>query len=338
MIMKALSNRPALAHKLAIFRVAAAAGMLLVGTMAFADDFPSKPIRIIAPAPPGATTDSLARLLAHSLNESAKWTVVVENIAGAGGNIGFENTLKAPKDGHTLALGEPSNMIVNQFIYKRIPFNVEKDVQPVTLVAKVPLILVVAATSPHTSAESLLAAGKKKPLTFASGGNGTMGHVAAVLWAEKTGVGMQHIPYKGSAPAMTDLIGGQTDFFFTTPALALPMIQGGKVRALAVTSAVRLPTLKDVPTIAEAGTPGMEVSAVFGVVGPAGMPPAALARLSSELNKVLLMPAVAEKLLAMGADRRPGTFGGDPASFQKLLQAERAKWGPVVKAAGVTVD
>lgn len=336
--MNKLYERLATPHKWPLLAAAIAACAMAAGAPAIAEDFPTKPIRIIAPAPPGATTDALARLMAQGLTDTAKWQTVVENISGAGGNIGFETAFRAPKDGHTLALGEPSNMIVNQFIYKRIPFDVEKDMQPITLLAKVPLVLVVSASSPYTSVENLLAAGRKKPLTFASGGNGTMGHVTAVMWAGKTGVSMQHIPYKGSAPAMTDLIGGQTDFFFTTPPLALPMIQGGKVRALAVTAPVRLPSLKDVPTMAEAGTPGMEVSAIFGVVGSAAIPPATVAKLSSEMNKVLALPAVGEKLVAMGADRRPGAFGGDPAAFQKLLQEERAKWGPVVKASGVSVD
>ncbi len=322
----------------AITKLVVSVGALAIGAATMASDFPTKPIRIIAPAPPGATTDGLARLLAMALSETNKWNVIVENMAGAGGNIGLENALKPPKDGYTLALGEPSNLIVNQFIYKRIPFNVEKDVQPVTLVARVPLILVVNASSPHTSLSNMLANAKKKPLTFASGGNGSLGHVAGVLLGEKTGTGLLHIAYKGSAPAMTDLIGGHTDFFFTTPPLALPMIQSGKVRAIAVTSSARVPYLKEVPTMAEAGVTGMEVSAVFGVVGPAGIPAEILTKLSVELNKALLLPSVAERLVAMGADRRPGSFGGDPASFQKLLQEERAKWGPVVKAAGVTVD
>lgn len=303
-----------------------------------ADGFPAKPIRLIVPAPPGGGTDGMARLIANAVTESTQWSFIPDNLPGAGGNIGFDQTFKAGRDGYTLALGESSNMIVNQFLYNRIPFNIEKDMLPITLVAKVPLVLIVSAQGPYTSVESLLVAGRKKSLSFASSGNGTLAHLEGELWKKKSGVEMQHIPYRGAAPALTDLIGGQTDFFFASIPVALPMIQGGKVRALAVTAAHRVGVLKDVPTMAEAGFQGMEASVVFGVVGPVGIPPAIVARLSTEINKALLKPSVAQQLTALGAERDTGTFGGDSASFEKLLVQERLKWAPVVKASGATVD
>lgn len=305
---------------------------------AFADTFPSKPIRLIVPAPPGGGTDGVARLTAHALTESAGWTFVPDNLPGAGGNIGFDTTFKAAKDGYTLAMGESSNMIINQFLYSRVPFNIEKDMQPVVLIARVPMVLVVASNGPHKSMDALVAAGKKGSLSFASSGNGTLAHLVGELWKRRAGLNMQHIPYRGAAPAMTDLIGGQVDLAFTSIPVAMPMIQGGKVRALALMAGERLPLLKDVPTMAEAGYKDMEASVVWGMVGPAGMPPALVSRINAETNKALQRPAVVQQLVAMGAERTPGSFGGDPESFSKVLREERAKWAPVVKASGATVD
>jgi tripartite-type tricarboxylate transporter receptor subunit TctC len=303
-----------------------------------ADTFPAKPIRLIVPAPPGGGTDGVARLTAHALTESAGWTFVPDNLPGAGGNIGFDTTFKAAKDGYTLAMGESSNMVINQFLYSRIPFNIEKDMQPVAMVARVPLVLVVSASGPYTTMGALVAAGKRTSLSFASSGNGTLAHLVGELWKRKAGLDMQHIPYRGAAPAMTDLIGGQVDLAFTSIPVAMPMIQGGKVRALAVTAGERLPLLKEVPTMAEAGYKDMEASVVWGVVGPAGIPAALVSRINAETNKALQRPAVVQQLTAMGAERTPGSFGGDAESFARVLREERLKWAPVVKVSGATVD
>lgn len=305
---------------------------------ASAEDYPTKPIRLIIPAPPGGGTDGVARLTANALTESVKWTLVPDNLPGAGGNIGFDQTFKAPKDGYTIAMGESSNMVINQYLYGRIPFNIEKDMQPIALVARVPLVLVVSANGPHANMSSLIAAGKKGSLSFASSGNGTLAHLVGELWKRKAGLDMQHIPYRGAAPAMTDLIGGQVDLFFTSIPVALPMIQGGKVKALAVTAEQRLGLLKDVPTMAEAGFKDMEASVVWGLVGPAGIPAPLITRLNSEINKALQSPAAVQKLITMGAERTPGSFGGDADSFARVLRDERSKWAPVVKASGATVD
>ncbi|RYE40630.1 MAG: tripartite tricarboxylate transporter substrate binding protein [Hyphomicrobiales bacterium] len=317
--------------------VAATSG-LMGGSKALADEFPTKPIRLIIPAPPGGGTDGVARLTANAVADSVKWTFVPDNLPGAGGNIGFDQTFKAQKDGYTLAMGESSNMIINQFLYNRIPFSIEKDMQPIALVARVPLVLVVSANGPHKSMGALIDAGKKGSLSFASSGNGTLAHLVGELWKRKAGLDMQHIPYRGAAPAMTDLIGGQVDLFFTSIPVALPMIQGGKVKALAVTAEQRLGLLKDVPTMAEAGFKGMEASVVWGLVGPAGIPAPLVGRINSEVNKALQSPSVIQKLVIMGAERTPGSFGGDADSFARVLREERTKWAPVVKASGATVD
>ncbi|MFC4277718.1 Bug family tripartite tricarboxylate transporter substrate binding protein [Achromobacter aloeverae] len=326
-----------------VLRSTLALGALAASGASLAGDFPAKPIRLIVPAPPGGGTDAMARLMASALAESAKWNVIAENRPGGGGNIGFDQAFRAPPDGYTLALGESSNMIVNEFLYHRIPYDIEKDMQPIALLAKVPLVLLTSLDGPHEggpydSVEKLVAAGRKGTISFASSGNGTLAHLVGELWKSQARLNMLHVPYRGAAPALTDLIGGQVDMFFASVPVALPMIQGGKVRALAVTAPERLSALKDVPTMAQAGYPGMDASVVFGLVGPAGIPAAVAAEPNGQVNKAMQSPAVARQLLVMGVDRAPGTFGGDPASFAALLREERAKWAPVVKASGAQVD
>ncbi|ALM83332.1 tripartite tricarboxylate transporter substrate binding protein [Bordetella sp. N] len=322
----------------ALLRSSLVFGALTVTGTSMAQDFPIKPIRLIVPAPPGGGTDAMARLMANALAESVKWNVIAENRPGGGGNIGFDQTFRAGPDGYTLALGESSNMIVNEFLYHRIPYNIEKDMQPIALLAKVPLVLITSVNGPYDSVEKLVAAGKKATVSFASSGNGTLAHLVGELWKRQAGLNMLHVPYRGAAPAMTDLIGGQVDMFFASVPVALPMIQGGKVRALAVTAPERLSTLKDVPTMAQAGFRGMEASVVFGLVGPAGISAGVASEINAQVNKAMQSSAVAKQLLVMGVDRTPGTFGGDPASFAALLREERAKWAPVVKASGAQVD
>lgn len=334
--MSHMKTEAIVSRRTLVFSALSAAAML--GAPAFADNFPSKPIRLVVPAPPGGGTDGVARLTAHALTASVGWTFVPDNLPGAGGNIGFDTTFKAAKDGYTLAMGESSNMIINQFLYGRIPFNIEKDMQPVALIARVPMVLVVSSSGPYKSMDALVEAGKKRSLSFASSGNGTLAHLVGELWKRRAGVDMQHIPYRGAAPAMTDLIGGQVDLAFTSIPVAMPMIRGGKVRALAVMAGERLPLLNDVPTMAEAGYKDMEASVVWGLVGPAGMPPAVVGRINAETNKALQRPAVVQQLVAMGAERTSGSFGGDADAFAKVLRDERVRWAPVVKASGATVD
>lgn len=336
--MKKISTSNFDRRRRTVLRAAALLGAWSAAGSSVAQDFPVKPVRLIVPAPPGGGTDAMARLVASALAESVKWNVIAENRPGGGGNIGFDQAFRATPDGYTLALGESSNMIVNEFLYRHIPFDIEKDMQPIALLAKVPLVLIVAVNGPHTSVEKLVEAGRKGSISFASSGNGTLAHLVGELWKGKAGLNMLHVPYRGAAPALTDLIGGQVDMFFASVPVALPMIQGGKVRALAVTAPDRLSSLKDVPTMAQAGYAGMDASVVFGLVGPAGIPASVASELNTQVNKAMESAAVAKQLLVMGVDRTPGTFGGDPASFAALLREERAKWAPVVKTSGAQVD
>lgn len=301
-----------------------------------ADELSSKPFRFIVPAPPGGGTDTLARLISGALTTSAKWQFVVENVPGAGGNIGFDRVAKALPDGHTIAMGESSNLIVNQFLFNNIPFKIESDLMPIALVAKVPLVLVVAKNSPYQSVAELVAASKKKSLSFASAGNGTLGHLMGEFWKGKDGLNLMHVPYRGAAQAMTDVAGGQADFFFASVTSGLPLINAGKVRGLMVMATTRSPLLGDVPTASEVGLIGMEAYVVFGVIGPAGIPAPVAERLNQEINAVLSNPEVSRALAALGADK--ATIGGDIDSFKRLLQQERTKWSRVVINSGAKVD
>ncbi len=280
----------------------------------------------------------MARLMAKAVTQSANWTFIPDNRPGGGGNIGFDQAFKALPDGYTLALGESSNMIVNQFLYHQIPFNIEKDMQPIALLARVPLVLIVSASGPYTSVDALLAAGKSKSLSFASSGNGTLAHLVGESWKHKLGTDMLHVPYRGAAPAMTDLVGGRVDMFFASIPAALPMIQAGKVRALAITAAERVAVLKNIPTMAEAGYKDMEASVVFGLVGPAAIPSAIVSRINTEVNKAMQNPDMVKQLADMGVERISGSVGDDANTFAKLLSEERSRWEPVVKASGATVD
>ncbi|HWL28073.1 MAG TPA: tripartite tricarboxylate transporter substrate binding protein [Burkholderiaceae bacterium] len=321
-----------------VLRAAMSLAAVLPAAAVQADNYPSKPIQLVIPAPPGGGTDGMARLTANALASSVNWKVVPDNRPGAGGNIGFDLAFKAPPDGYTLALGESSNMVVNQYLYTHLPFDIKTDMLPIALIARVPLVLIVGANGPYLNIEALTAAGKKRSLSFASSGNGTLAHLVGELWKGKAGMDMVHIPYRGAAPAITDLIGGQVDLFFASVPVALPMIQAGKVRALAVTAPDRISVLQDVPTMAEAGYPEMEASVVFGLVGPGGIPKRLAQQINAEVNRALQRPESGQLLAAMGVERAPGSFGGDPESFGKVLQAERAKWAPVVKASGAKVD
>lgn len=278
----------------------------------------------------------MARQVSNALSSSLKWTLVVENLPGAGGNIGLERVAKAPKDGYAIGMGESSNLTVNQYLYKNIPFTIDKDLAPVSLVARVPLVLVVSAKSPYHSVSDLAEAAKSKPLTFASSGNGTLGHLVGELWRKNAGLDMIHIPYRGAAPALTDLSGGQTDLFFASITSAFPMLQSGLVRALAVTSAERVTTLPDVPTMGEAGYQDFEATVIFGIVTPAGTPDALISKLNQEINGVLQQPALRQSLLGLGAI--PDSLGGSVGSFESLLRTERQKWSQVVRESGATVD
>jgi tripartite-type tricarboxylate transporter receptor subunit TctC len=316
--------------------VALAALLALSASCAWAQEYPTKPIRLVVPFPAGGTTDILAREVGQYLSVSLGQPVVVDNRPGAGGNIGADLVAKSPPDGYTLLMGTVGTHAINASLYAKIPYDHVKDFAPVILVAGVPNVLVVNPSVPVNSVQELIAYAKANPgkLNFASSGAGTSIHLSGELFKVMAGVKMTHVPYKGSAPALQDLLGGQVQLMFDNLPPSLPQIKGGKLRALAVTSTTRAPALPDVPTIAESGLPGFEASSWFGILAPAGTPPAIIAKVNAEVDKWLASPEGKEKLVAIGAN----AGGGSPEDFARHIQAETAKWAKVVKDSGAKVD
>ena len=298
--------------------------------------WPEKPITLIVPWAAGGSTDILARVLSEGLTQSLGQPVIVENRSGASGNIGSTFVARAKPDGYTLLVGSMSTHTMNQALYGNMPFDGVKDFTPVFLVAGVPNVLEVNPSLPVRTVAELVAYAKANPgaLNFASSGSGTSIHLSAELFKVMSGVSMQHVPYKGSAPALQDLVGGQVQLMFDNLPSSLAMIKAGKLRAIAVTSTARAAALPDVPTIAESGYPGFEASSWFGLLAPAGTPPAVVAKLNAEGNRWLATPEAKEKLLAQGAI----AAGGSPADFAAHITAETAKWAKVVKQSGAKVD
>jgi len=298
--------------------------------------YPTKPIRFIIPFPPGGGTDTNSRALTQRIAKNTGWTFVMDNKPGAGGNIGAEQAAKAAPDGYTLVLGQTSNLAINPFLYAKPPFDPIKDFDPIALVSSVPLVIVAGGKSPYRSMNDVITAAKKKPdgVTFASPGNGTVGHLAGEMIARLVGVKLLHVPYKGAAPALTDLIGGQVDLYLSTPQAAVGQIKAGTVHALAVTSPARTSALPQVPTLSESGIKGAEVSSWYGVLAPAKTPPEIIARLNAEVLKALGAPEVRESLTGEGGE----VLGGTPAQFSEFLRSEQAKWSKVVKESGVKLD
>jgi tripartite-type tricarboxylate transporter receptor subunit TctC len=326
--------------KVSLFsRIAAGvvAASCLCGASAFAEEpYPSKPIRLVVPFPPGGGTDMMARVVGNKLAETLKWTVIVDNRPGAGGNIGVDLVTKAPPDGYTLVMGQTSNLAVNPTLYSKMPYDPIKDLAPITTVADAPLVLVVAATSKYKTLADVVAAAKARPgeLTFATPGNGTVAHLTGELFQRAAGIKFQHVPYKGSSQAITDLLGGTVEVFMSSVPTAISQIKGGKMRALAVTSARRSMILPDVPSINEAGYKGFDANTWFGLAAPAGTPANVVARLNKELSLVLQMPDVRDKIRAEGGD----VLGSTPDAFGMLIRDDLVKWGKVVRDSGAKVD
>ena len=313
----------------------AAIALAFFVSAAAAQDYPAKPIKLIVPFPPGGGTDISARTLVSKLSESAKWTFVVENKPGAGGNLGIEQAVRSPADGYTLVIGQTSNLAINPALYAKLPYDPLKDLAPVALVVSAPVVLVVAANSKYRSLGELIAEARKDPgVTFASPGNGTVSHLAGELLQRAAGVKLTHVPYKGAAQAMTDTLGGQVQSFMSSVPSALSHIKSGRLRALAVTSAQRSPELPSVPTVAESGYRGFEASTWYGLLAPAGTPASVIARLNAEVNRALATQEVRARLASEGGE----TLGGSPEQFAAFLAAEHAKWGRVVRESGAKVD
>ena len=307
-----------------------------IASGAFAQAYPNHSIRLVVPFPAGGTTDILARDVAKKLTDTLGQSVVVDNRPGAGGNIGADLVAKAPPDGYTLLMGTVGTHAINPSLYAKMPYDHIKDFVPVVLVAGVPNVLVVNPSVPVNSVADLIKLAKSKPgaINFASSGSGTSIHLSGELFKTMTGVDMTHVPYKGSSPALTDLMGGQVQIMFDNLPSSLALIKSGKLRAVAVTSLKRAPALPDVPTVSESGVPGFEASSWFGILAPAGTPAPIVAKLNAEVNKWLQSPEGKEQLLAQGAE----VAGGPPEKFVAHIRAETDKWAKVVKASGAKVD
>ena len=313
-------------------------GALLLGmplALSAQGAYPNKPIRMVVPYPPGGPTDVLGRIVAQKLSESLGQQVVVENRPGASGMIGSEIVAKAAPDGYTL-LTNASIHVINPSLYPKMNFDALRDFAPVSLIAQVPLILVVNPALPAKSVTELIALGKAQPnlLNFGSSGNAAAPHLAGESFKIATGVQMQHVPYKGSAPALTDLIGGQVQLIFDSMPSAMPHVKSGKIRALAVTTAKRSPTVPDLPTVTESGVPGFDISTWYGVWAPAGTPKDIVNKVAGEMAKALQQPAVRERLAALGAE----PVGNTPEEFAAYCQSELAKWSKIVKESGAKAD
>jgi tripartite-type tricarboxylate transporter receptor subunit TctC len=319
-----------------LVRIAALALVALAPAISLAQGYPTKPVRLVVPFPAAGTTDILARAAAQKLSETWNQQVIVDNRPGAGGNIGSELVAKAPHDGYTLLMGTVGTHAINASLYPKMPYDNVKDFAPIILVAGVPNVLVVNPSLPVNSVQELIAYAKANPgkLNFASSGSGTSIHLSGELFKTMTGVQMTHVPYKGSAPALTDLMGGQVQLMFDNLPSSLAFIKAGKLRALAVTSATRSPALPDVPTVAESGVPGFEASSWFGLLAPAGTPNDIILKVNADTQRWLASPDAKEKLQAQGA----AAAGGTPEDFAKHIQAETAKWARVVKESGAKVE
>ena len=322
-------------------RLVLAAALSLPWLAAAQTAWPSKPVRIVVPFAAGGTTDILARALAPELSRVFGQQFIVDNKPGAGGNVGADQVAKSPADGYTLLMGTVGTHGINQSLYPKMPFDPIKDFAPITLVAGVPNVLVMnpakAAEAKINNVADLIRYARANPgkLNMASSGNGTSIHLSGELFKSMTGTFLVHFPYRGSGPALLDLIGGTMDLMFDNLPSAMPQIKAGKLKALAVTTAQRSAALPDVPTIAEAGpVKGFEASSWFGLLAPVGTPADIVSRIQQESAKALGSPALKERLLSQGAT----PSGMPPAEFAAYIAAETKKWAQVVKASGAKVD
>ncbi|CAN7642970.1 tripartite tricarboxylate transporter substrate binding protein [Pseudorhodoferax sp. LjRoot39] len=326
---------PALTRRAAVALACAAA--LAPGLANAENDYPNKPIRVIVPFPPGGASDTLGRLVAQHLQQAWGQTALVENRPGAGGNIGAEAGAKAAPDGSTLTLAAAGFMAVNPSLYPKLNYDSATDFQPIALLVKAPLLLVVnpARVQAHTARE-LIDLAKRSPgkVTVGNGGTGTAQHLGGVNFALAAGIEVAHIPYKGSAPATNDLLGGVFDAQFDNLVTLVPFVKSGKLRALAVSSAKRVAALPEVPTLAEAGLPGFEDGTWYGIVAPRGTPQPIVDKLNAELLKMLAQPETRDKLLAMGLE----PAGNSPADFGQLIRSDIAKYAKVIQAGKVKID
>ena len=296
--------------------------------------WPTKPVKIVVTFPPGGAPDTLARILADKWGQATGLTFTVDNKPGAGGNIGADFVAKSAADGTTLLIATVGTHAINPALYAKMPYDNIKDFTPVSFLASTPNLLVVNNSVPAKTVKELIALAGKTPLTFGSSGSGTSIHLSGELFNTLSGVKMQHIPYKGRAQAIPDLLGGRISMIFDNMPSALPLVKSGDIRAIAVTSATRSPAAPNIPTIAEAGLPGFEATSWFALMAPAGIPKDVLARINAETIRVMTLPDVKEKLSALGLDATPAS----PESLANLIQVETVKWAKVVKESGAKLD
>ena len=305
-------------------------------TAQYPTQYPTKPLRLIVPFAPGGSTDIFARLIAERAQAPLGQPVVVENRAGAAGNIGAEAVVRSAPDGYTLLMATTGVMAINNALYKNMTYDASKDLEPVLYVASITNVLIVPPDFPAKNVAELVALAKKDPgkLSFASSGAGASTHMSAELFKSMTGTDILHVPYKGSGPAMPDLMSGRVYMMFENAPGAVPHIKAGKLRALGQTGLKRSPALPDVPTIAESGVPGYESLSWSGIAVPAGTPKPIVERLNRDLNAVLALPEMRQKLAEQGAE----TIGGAPEAFARHISAEREKWSRVIRTANIVVN
>ena len=298
--------------------------------------YPSRPVKLVIPFPPGGPLDIVGRAIAQKLTDAWGQSVVVDNRPGAGGNIGADLVAKAAPDGYTIVMGALSTHAVNPSLYAKMPYDAIADFAPITLVAVTPNVLVVNAALPVNSAKEFIAYAKANSgkLAFGSGSNGSAGHLAGELFKVDTGTDITHIPYKGGAPATQALLAGDTQFMFDNLANAMPQVKAGKLKALAVTTAERSKLAPDLPTMAEAGLPGFDISTWFGLFAPAGTPKEIIAKWNAEVAKILNSPEMRDKLIAQGAEPSPTS----PEQFAAFVKSEIPKYAKIIKASGAKVD
>jgi len=313
--------------------VAAVLAALALVAPAQAQTYPSKPIRLIVPFPPGGGTDAVSRMVATELAKSTGWTVVVENKSGAGGIIGLQEAARASNEGYDIVMGQVDNMVIAPAIQKTGNIDPVKDLTPVIQVASSPFLFMAETNSKYKTLGDWVAAARAQPgtITYGTAGYGTFTHLAVELLQKAGNFKAVQVPYKGAAPAITDLLGGHIPMAALSIASGMPHIQGGKVRGLAVTSLTRSPALPDVPTVAESGFPGFEANGWLGILVPNGTPPAVIAKLNSEISKVMQSAETKKLLLAQGVEARTST----PEQFGALIKGETAKWGKIITDAGI---
>ena len=316
----------------------AGAGIVIAALTSFAaaqGGYPAKPIRWIVPWPPGGGADVLSRMLSPRLSEALNQQIVIDNRGGAAGNIGAEIAAKSPPDGYTIVFAYSGTHSINPHIYSRMPFK-ESDFAPIIWLAAVPQVLVVHPSLPVKSVKDLIALAKAKPgqLGFGSSGSGAINHLTGELFKSMTKTQLVHVPYKGGGPAAVALLSGEIGMIFGEPASIVGFVKSGRVRAVAVTSAKRALGMPDLPTIAESGVPGYEVTSWNGMLAPAGTPADIVNRLNGEFNRTISAPDMKQRMLDNGYE----PMGGPPARFGEHIRAEIAKWAPVVKAVGIRVD